>query len=64
MTNKEKTILLAKVAALFIWGVVSIWTSSAVWSSKPDVTTAIVAGLNLVISGLAIFFTARKIKNI
>ena len=64
MTNKEKAILLAKVAGLFLWGIVAIWTSSAVWGSHPDVSTAIVAGLNLVISGVAIFFTAKKIKNI
>lgn len=64
MTNKEKAILLAKVAGLFLWGIVAVWTSSAVWSSKPDVATAIVAGLNLVINGVAIFFASKKIKNI
>ena len=62
MTNKDRFILFAKVLALFIWAMVAIITSSAVWNSKPATFIGIVAGLNLIINGVLIFFAARSIR--
>lgn len=62
MTNKESTIKFFKVFALFIWAMVAIITSSSVWNSKPAVFIGIVAGLNLIMNGVCIFFAARSIS--
>jgi len=50
------------VLCLFLWAMVAIITSAAVWNSKPATFIGIVAGLNLIINGVCIFFAARKIS--
>lgn len=62
MTNKDRFMLWAKVVCLFLWAMVAIITSAAVWNSKPATFIGIVAGLNFVINGVCIFFAARKIS--
>jgi len=62
MTNKESTRLFLMVLCLFLWAMVAIITSAAVWNSKPATFIGIVAGLNLLINGVCIYFAARKIK--
>ena len=54
--------LWAKVVCLFLWAMVTIITCSAVWNSHPTTFIGIVAGLNLLINGVCIFFAAKKIK--
>jgi hypothetical protein len=49
------------VVALFIWGLIAIATSAAVWNSHPGTFLSIVAALNLAINGWCIYW---KIKNI
>ena len=62
MTNKESTRLFLMVLCLFLWAMVAIITSAAVWNSKPATFIGIVAGLNLLINGVCIYFAVRKIK--
>jgi len=62
MTNKESTRLFLMVLCLFLWAFVAIITSAAVWNSKPATFIGIVAGLNLLINGVCIYFAVRKIK--
>jgi ammonia channel protein AmtB len=50
------------VLGLFIWGLVAIATSAAVWNSHPSVFIGIVAGLNLAINGLCIYATTQLLK--
>lgn len=51
------------VLALFVWGLIAIATSAAVWNSKPGAFLAVVAALNLAINGLCIYRQATKLKD-
>lgn len=61
MTNKESTRLFLMVLCLFLWAMVAIITSAAVWNSKPATFIGIVAGISFVINGVCIYFAARQI---
>lgn len=61
METKTKFIY---VLALFIWGLVAIATSAAVWNSKPGAFLSVVAGLNLIINGLCIYGRAKKLQGL
>lgn len=50
------------VAALFIWGMIAIATSCAVWNSHPGGFLSAVAALNLLINGWCIYYKAIKLK--
>lgn len=60
MNDGRKPIL---VAALFIWALIAIATSAAVWNSKPGAFLSVVAALNLAINGLCIYRQATKLKD-
>ena len=57
METLNKTIV---VISLFLWGLIAIITSSAVWNSKPGAFLSIVAALNLAINGWCIYLKAKK----
>lgn len=48
------------VLALFLWGLIAIMTSAAVWNSKPGAFLSIIAALNLAINGWCIYKRAKK----
>lgn len=65
MDNKEKTLAFFKAFALVVWILAILTTSIAVWNagagSTPDGFVCTVAGLNLIVSGVAIYLVAKKI---
>ena len=65
MDNKSRFLAFAKAAALIVWALVAIITSAGVWNatagSTPDGFVCTVAGLNLIVSGVAIYLVAKKI---
>ena len=52
------------VLALFVWALIAIATSAAVWNSKPGAFLSVVAALNLVINGLVIYGKAKKLQGL
>ena len=59
MDEKKSTKQFFMVLALFIWGVVAIMTSAAVWNSKPATFIGIVAGIALAIHAACIYYAAK-----
>ena len=59
-TNKERLIIGAKVLAISVWTIATVWTFSSVMTSG-DMAAKIVAGILLAFNGYAIF---RKMKKV
>ena len=49
------------ILSLFIWGLIAIATSAAVWNSKPGAFLSIVAALNLAINAWGIYKQIKKL---
>lgn len=65
MDNKSRFIAFAKAAIIILWASIALGTTFAVWNagagSTPDGFVCTVAGLNLIVSGVAIYLVAKKI---
>lgn len=63
MDNKERFYAWLKVAILILWASVAIGTTFAVWNAAagetPDGFVCTVAGLNLIVSGVAIYYAKK-----
>lgn len=63
MDNKSRFLAFAKAAALIIWALVAIITAAGVWNAaagaKPDGFVCTVAGINLIVNGVAIYFAKK-----
>lgn len=65
MDNKSRFIAFAKAAIIILWASIALGTTFVVWNagagSTPDGFVCTVAGLNLIVSGVAIYLVAKKI---
>lgn len=59
-TNKERLIIGAKVLAISVWAIATVWTFSTVMSNG-EPAAKVVAGILLAFNGYAIF---RKMKKV
>ena len=63
MDNKERFYAWLKAAALILWGFISLITAVAVWNAaageKPAGFYCVVAGLNVIINGVAIYYAKK-----